>query len=113
MKVTKYAFVLLLGGFFGTLTAAAGRPNPDSGMAGGPGGPTRPAQKQAIRTVIIDPGHGGFDSGTKGLYSKESNVCLAISLKLGKALQEEYPDVKQVFTRTTDMMPGGGATIAS
>ncbi|WP_431209685.1 N-acetylmuramoyl-L-alanine amidase [Puia sp. P3] len=77
-----------------------------------PKGP-RPHQKNAIRTVIIDPGHGGFDTGTKGLYSKEAAVALAVSIKLGKALEEEYPDIKQVFTRTTDVMPGGGSTIAS
>lgn len=69
-----------------------------------------PAQKSVLRTIIIDPGHGGFDPGTTGLFSKESNVALAISLKLGKALQEEFPDIKIVYTRTTDIMPGNMPT---
>jgi N-acetylmuramoyl-L-alanine amidase len=65
-----------------------------------------PRQRSAIRTIIIDPGHGGFDPGTHGLFSKEKDVALSISMKLGKAIQEEMPDVKIVYTRTTDIMPG-------
>src|ERR1700750_3149319 len=59
-----------------------------------------------LHTIIIDPGHGGFDPGTHGLISKEKDVTLAISLKLGRAIQEAYPDIKVVYTRTTDIMPG-------
>ena len=72
--------------------------------AGGP----RPAQRQALRTIIIDPGHGGFDNGTSGLFSKEKDVALAISTKLGAAINEAFPDIKVIFTRTTDVMPGVG-----
>jgi N-acetylmuramoyl-L-alanine amidase len=65
----------------------------------------------SLHTIIIDPGHGGIDPGTHGLFSKEKNVALAISLKLGKAMQEEYPDLKIVYTRTTDQLPGNCKTI--
>ena len=68
-------------------------------------------QKPSLRTVIIDPGHGGIDPGTHGLMSKEKNVALEISLKLGKALQREYPDLKIVYTRTKDQLPGNSRTI--
>ncbi len=44
-----------------------------------------PLQKSRLRKIVIDPGHGGFDSGAPGRYSYEKNVALAISLKL-----EEY-----------------------
>ena len=64
-----------------------------------------------IRTIIIDPGHGGFDPGTHGLIAKEKDVALAISLKLGKALQQAYPGIKIVYTRTTDIMPGNKTTV--
>lgn len=64
-----------------------------------------------IRTIIIDPGHGGFDPGTHGLISKEKDIALEISLKLGEAVKKEFPDIKVVFTRTTDEMVGGGTTI--
>src|SRR4051812_18310432 len=70
----------------------------------------RPGQKPVLRTIIIDPGHGGFDPGTEGLISKEKNVALEISLKLGKAIAEEFPDIKIVYTRTTDIMPGNMPT---
>jgi N-acetylmuramoyl-L-alanine amidase len=77
--------------------------------AGGP----RPAARKGVRTIIIDPGHGGFDTGTKGLSSTEADVALAISMKLGALIAEAFPDMKIVYTRTTDVMPGGGSTIAS
>jgi N-acetylmuramoyl-L-alanine amidase len=63
-----------------------------------------------LRTIIIDPGHGGFDPGTEGLFSKEKDVALSISLKLGKAIEEAFPDIKLVYTRTTDIMPGNMPT---
>jgi N-acetylmuramoyl-L-alanine amidase len=71
-----------------------------------------PKQKPSpLRTIIIDPGHGGSDPGTHGLISKEKDLTLAISLKLGKAIAEQFPDIKIVFTRTTDIMPGNTYTI--
>jgi N-acetylmuramoyl-L-alanine amidase len=76
-------------------------------------GSPRPSQRKSLRTIIIDPGHGGFDPGTKGLISKEKDVALAISLKLGAAIQEAFPDMKVVFTRTTDIMPGDMPTLAA
>ncbi len=60
----------------------------------------------AIRTLIIDPGHGGTDPGAKGMFSTEADVSLTVSLKLGKALQKEFPDLKIIYTRTTDVLPG-------
>jgi len=70
-----------------------------------------PSQKNQLRTIIIDPGHGGFDPGTHGLISKEKNVALSISLKLGKALQQAFPELKIIYTRTTDIMPGNKPTL--
>jgi N-acetylmuramoyl-L-alanine amidase len=62
-------------------------------------------KQKVIRTIVIDPGHGGSDAGAKGLYSYEKDICLAVSLKLGKMIQAEYPEVKLVYTRTTDSYP--------
>ena len=72
---------------------------------------THPSQKSVLRTIIIDPGHGGFDYGCSGLFSREKDVALAISLKLGTAIQEAFPDIKIVYTRTTDIMPGNATDI--
>ena len=64
------------------------------------------APKKVLGTIIIDPGHGGLDPGAKGLFSTEAEVSLAVSMKLGKAIEEEFPDIKLVYTRTTDVLPG-------
>jgi N-acetylmuramoyl-L-alanine amidase len=66
-----------------------------------------------IRTIVIDPGHGGFDDGCKGLFSKEKDVALAISLRLGPAIQEAFPGIKIIYTRTTDIMPGNATDVHS
>ncbi len=80
-----------------------------------PIGPAPPVNnrkpKPVIKTIIIDPGHGGFDPGAHGLFSKEKDIALGISLKLGKALQKEFPGIRIVFTRTTDIMPGNKTSV--
>lgn len=51
--------------------------------------------------ITLDAGHGGYDSGAigpSGLYEK--NVNLAVTLKLGKILEQKGIDV--VYTRTDD-----------
>jgi len=48
--------------------------------------------------LIIDPGHGGRDVGAVGNGIYEANVVLAISLKLGRILQEMGYTV--IYTRT-------------
>jgi len=63
------------------------------------------AQKASLRTIIIDPGHGGRDAGARGTYSVEKDICLAIALKLGKNLEEAFPDIKILYTRKTDVYP--------
>ena len=62
-------------------------------------------QKPAIRTIIIDAGHGGSDNGARGDYSFEKDICLDVALKLGKKLEQEFPDIKILYTRTKDEYP--------
>jgi len=50
------------------------------------------SQKYAINKVVIDAGHGGHDSGCKGKFSNEKDVALAISLKVGKLIEENLPE---------------------
>ncbi|HKZ67939.1 MAG TPA: N-acetylmuramoyl-L-alanine amidase [Chitinophagaceae bacterium] len=59
-----------------------------------------------LRTLIIDPGHGGIDPGARGSFSTEANVSLEVALKFGKALEKEFPDLKIIYTRTSDVMAG-------
>ena len=56
-----------------------------------------------ITRVVIDPGHGGHDSGCLGKKSKEKDIALDIALKLGEAISEKFPDVKVIYTRKTDV----------
>jgi N-acetylmuramoyl-L-alanine amidase len=60
-------------------------------------------EKQAIKTVVIDAGHGGKDPGCHGASAHEKNVCLAMALELGKTIRTKYPNVKVVFTRDKDV----------
>jgi N-acetylmuramoyl-L-alanine amidase len=69
-----------------------------------------PLPKATVRTLVIDPGHGGIDPGARGIFSNEADVSLAVSLKFGKALEKEFPDLKIIYTRTTDVMPGNKRT---
>ena len=62
--------------------------------------------KKTVRTIVIDAGHGGLDPGAKGLFSSEADVSLSVALKLGKAMEKEFPQIKIVFTRTKDELAG-------
>ncbi|MDY6800961.1 MAG: N-acetylmuramoyl-L-alanine amidase [Bacteroidota bacterium] len=57
----------------------------------------------SIKTVVIDPGHGGKDSGALGKIAKEKDIVLAIAQKLGTYIEENLPDVNVIYTRTTDV----------
>ena len=55
-----------------------------------------------IKTIVLDAGHGGKDPGTHGGKTKEKDVVLAVTLKVGKLIKAKYPDVKVIYTRMTD-----------
>lgn len=57
----------------------------------------------SIKTIVIDAGHGGKDPGCHGVTHKEKDIALAVALKLGKLLEAQYPDVKIIYTRQTDV----------
>ena len=55
-----------------------------------------------VDVLVIDPGHGGKDPGCHGKTTLEKDVVLSVSKKFGKLVQEKYPDVKVVYTRSDD-----------
>ncbi len=57
---------------------------------------------QRIRTVIIDAGHGGKDSGSLGSKSQEKTIALKIAKQVGHYINTYMPDVKVVYTRDSD-----------
>lgn len=61
------------------------------------------AQKgEKIQTIVIDAGHGGKDAGALGRLSTEKSINLSVALKFGAYIEENLPDVKVIYTRTTD-----------
>lgn len=56
---------------------------------------------QSIRTVMLDPGHGGRDHGAIGKNgTREKNLNLALALAVGKKLAEK--GFKVIYTREND-----------
>lgn len=88
-----FSFILKVGLFFSVLFIYSSQSEAQSG--------------KKIKTIIIDPGHGGSETGAQGEYegtlgSVEKNITLAISMKLVDILQKELPDVRIIPTRTKD-----------
>lgn len=57
-----------------------------------------------LTTVVLDAGHGGTDPGavSKDGKTKEKNLTLAISKKVGEKINAGFPEVKVVYTRPDD-----------
>lgn len=60
------------------------------------------ALSSGIKTVVIDPGHGGKDPGCHGHLTNEKTVVLEIGLKLGEYIKKKYPHINVIYTRKTD-----------
>ena len=61
------------------------------------------ADKLKFDTIVIDAGHGGKDPGNIGYRrTKEKDIVLAISKKLGEYIEEYLPDVNVIYTRDDD-----------
>ncbi len=62
--------------------------------------------QQTVKTVIVDPGHGGSDGGAQGKYNREADLALAISLKVRDILKTTEPGMNVLMTRETNILPG-------
>ncbi|NUO03291.1 MAG: N-acetylmuramoyl-L-alanine amidase [Saprospiraceae bacterium] len=56
-----------------------------------------------IKTIVIDPGHGGHDPGCLGSSSHEKNIALAVALNLADGIHRKYPDIRIIMTRDADI----------
>ena len=57
----------------------------------------------SLKTLVIDAGHGGVDPGCNGANEiTEKQVTLGVALKLGKILADSMPELKVIYTRTSD-----------
>ena len=62
-----------------------------------------PLASQGLRTIVVDPGHGGMEAGSEGKFGTlEKNLTLPISQKL-KTLIEKNLAYRVVLTRDKDV----------
>lgn len=71
-----------------------------------------------IKTIVIDAGHGGRDPGNLGTgryKTREKDIALDVALRFGGYVEEQFPEIKVVYTRKTDVFIGldGRAEIAN
>jgi N-acetylmuramoyl-L-alanine amidase len=59
--------------------------------------------RNTVQVVVIDAGHGGEDPGAVGKLAHESDIVLSIALKVGKYIEDNFPDVKVIYTRDKDI----------
>ena len=62
--------------------------------------PNRIRGTNAIHTVVIDAGHGGYDHGATSIYGNEKDFALDVGLRLRELLLRK--GLKVQMTRTTD-----------
>ena len=55
-----------------------------------------------IRTIVIDAGHGGPKPGAVGKFYLEKDIALGVALRLGRLIEERYPDIQVIYTRKND-----------
>ena len=54
---------------------------------------------------VIDPGHGGRDTGCEGAISREKDITLAIAKEVGRLVDKNIKGVRVVYTRERDKYP--------
>ena len=91
---SKIVFMILAAVLWVSSLDAFAQQSPDAGLG--------------LKTVVIDPGHGGKDPGALGQSSTahEKHIVLSISKLLGEKIKAAYPDVKVIYTRSTDKFTG-------
>ncbi|HLE36240.1 MAG TPA: N-acetylmuramoyl-L-alanine amidase [Candidatus Acidoferrales bacterium] len=56
-----------------------------------------------IGRIVIDPGHGGHDTGTIGPSGlMEKDLCLDVAIRLGRLFEKRLPGAEVIFTRQDD-----------
>ena len=60
------------------------------------------SKEYRIKKVVIDAGHGGHDSGCESDEGMEKKNTLAIALKLGRRIKDNFPNIQVIYTRDKD-----------
>jgi N-acetylmuramoyl-L-alanine amidase len=86
----------------GPLTKRPASETPPHALEGGTAPPAGEPRK--VKTIVIDPGHGGKDPGAIGKRGlKEKDITLKLSKLLKKELLKKNLDAKVILTRTRDV----------
>ena len=99
--------------------AAASTPAPTAAPAAVPAAPvvTKPKNETAgtreVKTIVIDPGHGGKDTGAQGKNSNEKDIVLAVGKLLKKELEKEGFNVKMTRDKDVFIELGERANLAN
>ncbi len=71
------------------------------------------AGTREVRTIVIDPGHGGKDTGAQGKKSNEKDIVLSIGKLLKKELEKEGFNVKMTRDKDVFIELGQRANLAN
>src|SRR5579863_3640222 len=84
-------------------TLPATDPRPTTPTSDPPNGsPKSDAARQSFK-IVIDPGHGGSDSGARGPNGLlEKSVCLEVALRLGQLIEDGVTGSEVIYTRSDD-----------
>ena len=99
--------------------AAASTPAPTAAPAAIPAASvvTNPKNETAgtreVKTIVIDPGHGGKDTGAQGKNSNEKDIVLAVGKLLKKELEKEGFNVKMTRDKDVFIELGERANLAN
>jgi N-acetylmuramoyl-L-alanine amidase len=94
--ITVWMWVLLTGAL-----VLAGQPLVNAGVATPP--PPLAGDLLRGRTIVIDPGHGGYDPGSRGRQAIEAEVNLAMALKLKTWFQMAGAHVLMTWSKPSDI----------
>ncbi len=56
-----------------------------------------------VRTIVLDPGHGGVETGAQYEDLKESEIALDLAKRVAVGLRARLPDVRVLLTREDDV----------
>jgi N-acetylmuramoyl-L-alanine amidase len=82
--------------------AAASAVRPDSAASDAERLSLKASLGLKVRTVMIDPGHGGHDPGAMAFGLQEKDLALAIALALRDQIRMQHPDIRVGMTREED-----------
>lgn len=70
---------------------------------------SRSKDKYRVTAILVDPGHGGKDTGATAEHGSvrlvEKDITLESSLRIAELLRQRYPERKIMLTRETDVYP--------